>query len=57
MIFVNNLEAVKKTKLPHGHTGYVQSISKYLDPIYGELEEQSKKKIKLDDTKCRRSLI
>jgi hypothetical protein len=51
LVFVNNLEAVRKTKLPFGRTSYATSISTYLDPIYEELEEQSKKRIKADDTK------
>jgi len=51
LVFVNNLEAVRKTKLPFGRTAYAKSISTYLDPIYEELEAQSKKRIKADDTK------
>jgi len=51
LVFVNNLEAVNKTKLPFGRTAYARSISEYLDPIYDELEEQSKQRIKIDDTK------
>jgi len=51
LVFVNNLEAVKKTKLPFGRSAYAKSISEYLDPIYDELEAQSKAKIKIDDTK------
>lgn len=51
LVFVNNLDAVKKTELPFGRTAYAHSITKFLDPIYEELEEQSKKKIKLDETK------
>jgi predicted ribonuclease YlaK len=53
LLFVNNLEAVKKTQLPFGRTAYARSISQFLDPVYDELEEQAKKRIKVDDTKCK----
>jgi hypothetical protein len=50
-VFINNLEAVKKTKLPYGRTAYARSISEFLDPIYEELEARSKDRIKFDETK------
>lgn len=50
-VFVNNLEAVKKTKLPYGRTSYVKAITEYLDPIYDQLEEQAKTRIHKDETK------
>jgi hypothetical protein len=53
LVFINNLEAVNKTKLPFGRTPYGQSITEYLDPVYEELAAQSKKRIKVDDTKCK----
>jgi hypothetical protein len=52
LLFVNNLEAVKNTKLPFGRTPYAVSISTYLEPVYNELESAALKKIKIDDTKC-----
>jgi len=51
LVFVNNLDAVRKTKLPFGRTAYARSITEFLEPIYEELQEQSKKRIKSDDTK------
>ncbi|KAI6240369.1 hypothetical protein M3Y99_00469000 [Aphelenchoides fujianensis] len=51
LVFINNLEAVKKTKLPHGRTSYARGINEYLEPVYDKLEEQSKKRIHKDESK------
>ncbi|KAI6197778.1 hypothetical protein M3Y94_01265000 [Aphelenchoides besseyi] len=51
VVFINNLDAVKETKLPSGRTAYAKAISDYLEPIYDKLEEKSKGRIHKDESK------